>query len=409
MLRINFRRYFLLAGFCFISQTTLAQTITSVAGGGPVPSGIPPYTSEQIGDSGPATSAYLKPFGVSTISERIGGVNLTTLYIADKDNNRIRKVAPDGIITTVVGNGVLGEDGDGGPAIDANLNGPEGVAAVKENISGVLETVLYISDTGNHRIRRAIVGGNIETFAGGGSTSPSGSDEGVVLPATSVSLLRPSQIVAIRGYRRVSRRWVLITRVYFADTANSLIRKVENGNIRVVAGRVPSPFEDIETVTDGITATEAILQLPFGLAVRSTNSRDILYISDANHYCVRKVQNGIITTYAGGGSMEGSAIGAEGTEPTDLHIHLSHGLALQGRTLYISDAAANRLYKVARNSVGSISLTNYAGNGEIGAPPYGDDGPALEAQTAPKGLDVNKWGELFIADTARGLIRKVAP
>lgn len=401
-------------GFFLVAQTASAQTISTVAGGGDYPGAIPPYTSDQIGDEGSALEAYLNyPFGVSTISVLVGGVRQTIIYIADKENNRIRQVATDGTITTVVGNGIADFTGDGGPATEASLDGPESVAAVKERISGVMQTVLYISDTNNHRIRRAIVGGNIATLAGGGATSSADSDGGVILPATSVSLLRPSQIVALRALRVTvasrSRVPQFKTLVYFADTANGLIRKVEDGFIRVIAGRVPGPFDDFEEIGDGGPALEALLQLPFGLAVHRSNSGvETLYISDTNHFRVRKVSgDGTITTYAGGGATEGSAVGAAGIPATDIHIHISHGVAVKGRNLYISDAAANRLYKVVEGAGGVGTLTNFVGNGEIGVPPYGDGGPALEAQTGPKGLAMDKWGNLFIADTARAVVRKV--
>ena len=138
------------------------------------------------GDDGIATSASLNlPFGVAV------GLD-GSLYIADVGNNRIRKVSPEGIITTVAGNGIgtgstdgEGGDpaddlGDGGPATSASLGFPRGVAT---DAMGNL----YIADTNNSRIRRMSAGGTITTIAGDGSAGFSG-DGG---PATAASLNQP--------------------------------------------------------------------------------------------------------------------------------------------------------------------------------------------------------------------------
>ena len=109
------------------------------------------------------------------------------LYIADIDNNRIRKVSATGIITTVAGNGTVGYSGDGGPATSAQLNVPFGVAV---DASGNL----YIADAYNHRIRKVSATGIITTVAGNGSGGYSG-DGG---PATSAQLDGP-QGVAVDG------------------------------------------------------------------------------------------------------------------------------------------------------------------------------------------------------------------
>src|ERR1035441_1336449 len=127
------------------------------------------------GDNGPATSAQLYyPQGLAVDSAG-------NLYIADTNNNRIRKVS-NGVITTVAGNGTPGFSGDGGPAISAELNSPEGLAVDSAGN-------LYIADFVNVRIRK-VSGGVITTVAGNGTLGFSG-DNG---PATSAQLVWPSWV-----------------------------------------------------------------------------------------------------------------------------------------------------------------------------------------------------------------------
>ncbi len=161
------------------------------------------------GDGGPATQAQLSfPSGVAAAADG-------TVYIADTGNNRIRCVAPDGTITTLAGDGRRGSEGDGGPAAAASLAGPNGIAA--DNAGNVL-----IADTGNFKIRRVNLNGGIETIAGNG-TPGFGGDGG---PATQASLASPE------GVAPGPDGTVLI-----ADSGNNRIREIRNGMINTIAGR----------------------------------------------------------------------------------------------------------------------------------------------------------------------------
>jgi uncharacterized protein (TIGR03437 family) len=136
-------------GFNRIRKVTASGIITTVAGNG---------RSDYSGDGGPATSAALNtPSGVAV--DAAGNI-----YIADTSNARIRKVTPAGIITTVVGTGAFGYSGDGSPAVNATIRTPMGVAI---DASGSL----YISDWGSGAIRK-VTGGIISTIAGGGKSYP---------------------------------------------------------------------------------------------------------------------------------------------------------------------------------------------------------------------------------------------
>jgi sugar lactone lactonase YvrE len=131
------------------------------------------------------------------------------LYIADCWNHRIRKVSPDGTITTVAGTGTPGFAGDGGPASSALLAYPHGV---KADTAGNL----YIADTNNQRIRRVSPNGIITTVAGSGSSGFSG-DGG---PATGGQLDFPYDVAADTSGN-----------LYIADQGNYRIRKVDRNGI----------------------------------------------------------------------------------------------------------------------------------------------------------------------------------
>lgn len=140
------------------------------------------------------------------------------LYIADLGFNQIRKIA-NGTITTVAGTGVPGFNGDGGPATSAQLTGPRGVAV---DAAGDL----YISDTGNQRIRK-VSNGAITTVAGGGPAVPGLGDNG---PATAALLNYPFGVAVDRAGN-----------IYIEDALNHRIRKIANGVITTVAGGGSTP------------------------------------------------------------------------------------------------------------------------------------------------------------------------
>ncbi|RYE82797.1 MAG: hypothetical protein EOO65_04970, partial [Methanosarcinales archaeon] len=136
--------------------------ISSVAGNG---------ISGFSGDGSAATAAMLKnPSGVSALTNSTtGGV---VLYIADNNNHRIRRVDEAGNISSVAGTGTAGFSGDGGPATAAMLKNPNGVAVwYSANSDGV---VLYIADSNNNRIRRVNEAGNIDSVAGTSTSGYSG-------------------------------------------------------------------------------------------------------------------------------------------------------------------------------------------------------------------------------------------
>ena len=220
------------------------------------------------GDGGPATSARLyNPYGVAV--DRKGNV-----YIADSEDQRVRKVSRSGTITTFAGTGKPGFSGDGGPATSAKLSWPHGVAVDgKGNV--------YIAD--RRRVRKVSASGTITTFAGGGSSLGDGG------PATSARLSPAGVAVDRKG------------NVYIADNGNNRVRRVSpGGTITTFAGTGKEGFSG-----DGGPATSARLYLPAGVAV---DRKGNVYIADKYNYRVRKVtvgaQASALTVTLGGASPQ---------------------------------------------------------------------------------------------------------
>jgi len=318
------------------------------------------------GDGGPATQALLNsPSGVAV--DAAGN-----LYIADSRNNRIRKVTPAGIISTVAGNNQQGYSGDGGPGTQASLNYPTGVAV---DAAGNL----YIADRDNHRIRKVTPAGIISTAAGNGHGDYSG--DGV--PATQASLYHPWGVAVDTAGN-----------LYIADRDNHRIRKVTPvGIISTVTGNVKSGYSG-----DGGPATQASLYHPWGVAVDTAGN---LYIADTGNDRVRKVTPaGIISTVAGDGSWRYSGDGGLATQAS---LYGPVGVAVDAAgNLYIADRDNHRIRKVTPAGI----ISTVAGSGEGGY--SGDGGPATRASLkGPSGVAVDAAGNLYISDSDNNIIRKV--
>ena len=343
-----------------IRKVDSTGTITTIAGTG---------ESGFSGDGGPAVEAELRhPRGVAVDSA--GNV-----YIADTDNVRIRKVDSTGTITTIAGTGESGFSGDGGPAIQAALNYPRGVA-----VDGAGN--VYIADIGNHRIRKVDSAGVISTVAGSGSFVGDGG------PATAARLNRPSGVAVDSAGN-----------VYIADSWNVRIRKVDStGTITTIAGTGEWGFSG-----DGGPATAARLNRPYGVAVDSAGN---LYIADTENVRIRKVDSaGVISTVAGTGEFGG--FGGDGGPAIQADLDSPSGVAVDGAgNLFIADTYNNRIRKV--DAAGVISTV--AGTGTFFGGFSGDGGPADEAQLSdPSGVAVDGAGNVYIADTNNHLVRKLTP
>lgn len=378
------------------------------------------------GDGGPAVNAQLNaPVAIAVDSAG-------DLYIADRDNNRVREVfAQTGIIVTVAGSGAAGYSGDGGPAVQAQLYEPAGVAV---DSSGNL----YIADTGNEVVREVTPDGLIQTFAGNGTAGYSG-DGGAPTQAQLNFCIRNSGANGLAVDSSGD--------LYIADCANNAVREVSSGVIKTAAGTGTAGYAG-----DSGDATSANLKGPTGVALDSSGN---LYIADSANQRIREVSSGTITTFAGDGTMGysgdgGTATSAELSYPSGVAVNSSGDLFIAdldnerirevvssnintvagvGSYGYAGDggsaltALLNEPFGIARDSVGNLyvadflnnrireissgTITTIAGNGTLGY--SGDGGQAVNAEvSSPSGVAVDPAGNIYIADTGNNVIRMVS-
>ncbi len=282
-------------------------------------------------------------------------------------------IAP-GTITTVAGTGEPGCSGDGGPALQAMLNEPKSVT-----IAGGF---LYIADAENHRIRKVdLTTGVISTIAGEGTgvapsplPSPSegrGQGEGEDLdPLADPVKAKEDKVVQL------------------AD---------QSGTVRFLVGTA----EKGRFTGDGGPAVAATLNFPSAVAA---DSKGNLYIADTFNHRVRRVDGhtGRISTLAGNGTARFSGDGGS-ADKAALNEPVALALDEQRDLLYIADLAN---YRVRAVDLETGRIMTYAGNGER---EYDGDGnkAAHAALSGPSGLALDAEGNLYIADTFSGRIRRV--
>jgi sugar lactone lactonase YvrE/predicted secreted protein len=334
-------------------------TISTVAGNG---------FFRFAGDGGLAIDAQLNsPTGTALDSAG-------NLYFADTDNNVIRKVTPSGNISTVVGNGLAGSSGDGGNPLNASLNAPMDVALDSNGN-------LYIADAGNAVIRQVVLpSGPITTIAGGGSATQDG------VPAITAELLGPVAVAIDANLN-----------IYIAEENFGKVAIVthKDGKINTFAGQ-SSGFAGYSG--DGGPAFGATLNSPEGLAFDGAGN---LYIADTGNNVIRKVTPGATPTISTVAGNRTATSGPDGIAATASGVNEPHAVAVDSSgNLYIAEFTKIR-------EVGSGGLIQTIAGG---GPPntLGDGGsPTAASLGAPEGLQVDGAGNVLIADTGNGRIRKV--
>jgi len=402
-----------LSGGSRIRKISTKGVITTVVGNS---------TAGYTGDGEKAIGAELNA------AEGIAFDTANNLYIADRGNNRVRKVSSDGNILTVAGNGTAGYSGDGGPATKAQLSSPSFVAVDRTGN-------LYITDSNNKCIRRVTPSGSIDTVVGSAArgagavelNSPTGiaiDDDGALFIADAganhILRLNPDgNVVRVAGLfsggysggysgdggsateaRITSPQGLAVDHggnLYFADSLNDRIREVSHsGVIATVAGNGSKGYSG-----DNGPAAQAQLFDPDAVVIDNAGS---VVVADAGNARVRRIsRGGLITTVAGTGKVGysgdgGPAINAElgGRQPI-----VGLGLAVDDDgTIYIADWGNDRVRKVTNGII-----TTVAGNGRTGY--SGDGGPATNAELNPSGIALDRRGNLYISDMAHHVVRKV--
>lgn len=335
---------------------------------------------------GPLTATLGNPTNVAWDS-------VGNYYIVDTANNRIREVdTTTNIITTIAGNGSAGWSGDSGPATQAMLNSPTGIA-----FDGAGN--LYIADNGNLRVRMVNTSGTITTVAGSGNpcilSSNACGDGGSALLANITS---PTSI-ALDGSGNL----------YIADYYDQKIRMVSpSGTITTVAGMGGKGFTG-----DSGPATKARLDRPYGVAVDANGN---IYIADSQNNRIRcvigakngcnapKLKVGDITTFAFNGQPTfagdgGTAKSASQQDPLEVALDPSGNLFVSGG----ADEVVRRIDGTTFIVSTVAGNPNHPLRGGFG----GDGGPATSATLDNVGLAVNGSESLLIADTGNNRVRQV--
>jgi sugar lactone lactonase YvrE len=332
------------------------------------------------GDGGPAVNANLNtPTGVA--EDLVG-----TLYVADTANNRVRKIVMptaihSDVITTIAGTGTKGFRGDESLATSAELNNPSGLAVDSHGN-------VFIADTGNNRIRKMNAEGIISTFAGTGACRKHGEHErlGNGGPATSASLCGPTGIALDR-----------FGDLFIADTGHDVVREVQpNGTIVGFAGTGNrGPEVDVRRAAD------ATLDSPTGLAIDNTLGN--VYIADTGHNQVRVVDpHGNMSTLAGTGR---GGFSGDGGPATRARLDFPTGLGVDpSGDVFISDTGNARIREVDTDTAKTIST--FAGTGKRGF--SGDGGPATAANVnTPTGEVAADGSAVYFSDTANQRVRGI--
>jgi sugar lactone lactonase YvrE len=328
-----------------------------------------------------ATTAKVNfPYSVAT--DAAGNV-----YIADYENNRIRKVnIATGTITTIAGTGLGAHGGDGGPATAAWIKWPAGMAF---DAAGNM----YFADFGNNVIRKINTSNIISTVAGIPGTLPAYT--GDVGPATLAKLGNPLG-VAIHP---------TTGDLLIADQLNHAIRKV-NLTTGIITSIVGNGMIGVGAAGDGGLASAARLNEPTDIATDAVGN---IYIADNGNNRIRKVSatTGIISTVAGivAGSVPGSIYGyaGDGGAATAARFYYPKGIAVDGPgNIYIADWNNNVIRKV--NTSGIVSTIA----GTSTAAYAGDGGLAVAASiNKPTDVAVRYDGDVFIADNENNRIRRI--
>ncbi len=309
-----------------------------------------------------------------------GGVAVNSsgdLFIADTDDNEVREVFPDGIIATIAGNGIAGDTGNGGSAVDAELDHPEGVAV---DSSGDV----FIADTGNNEVRE-VTAGVISDYAGTGTAgySTGGTDDDPTLAELDAPYsvaVGPGGSLAIGDTNNNVVRLVYESRIIINDS-DSL-----HGGLRPNEGfyvlKITTYAGGGTSYGDGGLATDASLSDPTGVAFDSAGD---LFIADTGDSAIREVSASTLDI------------------STAVYTPYPTGVAVDSKgNIFIADPVQNEvLFKPVGGSARRIAGIGLPGES-------GDGGPGIHAELDyPAGLAIDSYDDVFVADTDNSLVREV--
>jgi len=276
-----------------------------------------------------------------------------TLYVADIQNHRIRKISSDGVVSTIAGSKPGFEDGNTNSAL---FNYPSGITISNDN-------TLYVADTGNNRIRKISTNGIVSTV-------------GYCQNEHELLLFYPFGVA-------VSRDGTL----YVADSGNNQIRKIStNGIVSTIAG-------SMQGFKDG-NANDSEFNYPCGIAISCNGT---LYVADSHNNRIRKISsNGIVST------ITGSTMGFKDGNTNSALFNYPKGIAISNdNTLYVADTYNHRIRKISTNGI----VSTIAGSTEG----FMDGNARNSLFNLPYEIAISSDGTLYVSDTYNHRIRKILP
>lgn len=345
-----------------VRKITPAGIVTTLAG---LAAGYPPADGSIGSADGPGTTARFNfPRGVAT--DAAGNV-----YVADSWNHTIRKITPDGVVTTLAG--LAGSSGSAdGPGSTARFNAPDGVAVDSAGN-------IYVADHWNSTIRKLTPDGVVTTLAG--LAGSSGSADGT---GSAARLGSPSGVAVDGGGN-----------IYVTDPWINTIRRITpTGTVSTIAG--VSAYESSGS-SDG-AGSVARFSGPQEAAVDGAGN---VYVADTINHTIRKIAvDAVVTTLAG---LAGSSGATDGTGSA-ARFYYPKGVATDGSgNVYVADNWNHTVRKITSAGV-ATTLAGLAGNSGS------TDGTGSAARFfGPEGVAVDSTGNIYIADNLNHTIRKVTP
>jgi sugar lactone lactonase YvrE len=340
---------------------TAITTLTPSNTGGPIPATIPNNVTTFAGsgtegsNNGTGTAAsFYRPRGVTT--DASGNV-----YVADGASRKIRKITPDGVVTTLAGNGKIGSND--GIGTDASFYNPQGLATDAENN-------IYVADCSNHKIRKITPNGVVTTFAGSGTK---GSNDSI---GTAASFYYPDGVATDA-----------LGNIYVADTYNHKIRKITpEGKVTTLAG-TGTPGS-----TDGVVSV-ASFSYPTDVTIDGSGN---LYVVDQNNHKIRKITpDGLVITFAGNGSS-----GSENGTGTAASFYYPEGATTDALgNVYVADESNNKIRKITPERVVTTLAGSVSGS---------TDGTGTFARfNYPFDVATDASGNVYVADYFNNKVRKM--
>jgi len=290
------------------------------------------------------------------------------LYVADTNNNTVRKITALGVVSTLAGTaGTVGSaDGTGAAA---QFNDPSGVVV---DATGNV----YVTDTGNGTVREITAAGVVSTLAGTAGTT--GSADG-----TGAAVFNGPTGIALDSSDNA----------YVADTGNNTIREISvAGVVTTLAGTAPNSGD-----VDG-TGASAQFNAPAGVA---TDSSGNTYVADTGNSTIREINPaGVVTTLAGmagtTGSIDDTGLAAQFSAPSAVAVDSANNI-------YVADTGNNTIRKISAGGV----VTTLAGTAGITG--SADGTGAAASFSSPTGVAADSAGNVYVADSANNTVRKITP